>query len=151
MLMYVLMGVLSVWVLLVSFFLFGIKRHYDKLIKTTGKERIDDILETILTQGASTKNEVKMIRKEIEILKEQSVHVFQKVGFKRFSAFEKSMGEQSFVIAMLDGKDNGIVINFIYTHDGLRAYAKKVTGAKGVEHVLSKEEETAVKEAHGHS
>ena len=50
----------------------------------------------------------------------------QKVGFLRFNPFQDTGGDNSFVIALLDGKDNGIVISSLYMREGTRLYAKEI-------------------------
>ncbi len=78
---------------------------------------------------------------------EESKYYFYKIGMVRFNPFERSGGEQSFVIAVLDKQNNGLVINFIYTRDGLRTYSKKVKNGKGQEYDLSEEEQKAIEKS----
>ena len=66
------------------------------------------------------------------------------MGLVRFNAFGKSEGEQSFVLALLNELGSGVVINFIYIHEGIRVYAKPVKAGKGEQHELSSEEKEAV-------
>jgi hypothetical protein len=65
----------------------------------------------------------------------------------RFNAFGKTEGEPSFVLALLNEHNSGVVVNFIYIHDGVRIYAKKVSDGKGEKHELSAEEKDAVTQA----
>ena len=62
----------------------------------------------------------------------------------RFNPFERSGGEQSFVLALLNNLNSGLVINFIYTREGLRTYIKKVKAGKGEKYELSEEEKEAI-------
>ena len=50
-------------------------------------------------------------------------------------------------LALLDKEDSGLIINFIYTHEGVRVYTKKVKQGKGEEYQLSEEEQRAIKES----
>ena len=72
---------------------------------------------------------------------------FQKIGLVRFNPFERVGGEQSFVIALLNNLNSGLVINFIYTREGLRTYIKKIREGKGEKYNLSNEEQEAVKKS----
>ena len=68
----------------------------------------------------------------------------QKVGVVRFNPFKETGGNQSFSIALLDSKDNGLVISSLFTRQGTRIYAKPVKNGKST-YQLSKEELEAIK------
>lgn len=141
---YIVFGFFLIWLLVLSFVIFNLKRHYYNLILRTKKRNIDDILDQLLETDDNLKKEISLIKKELseEIL--TSKFHFQKIGLVRFNPFERMGGEQSFVLALLDGKNNGLTINFIYTRDGLRVYTKKVKDGKGEEYELSEEEKKAI-------
>jgi len=57
-------------------------------------------------------------------------------------------GNQSFVIALLDDKNNGFVISSLFIKEGNRVYAKAVKDGKS-DHLLSDEEKEAINRAMG--
>lgn len=69
----------------------------------------------------------------------------QGVSVERFDPFENA-GQQSFSTALLNEKGDGIVLSGIHSRDGVRVYAKSVSGYKS-ERELSKEEHSAVETA----
>ena len=69
----------------------------------------------------------------------------QKVGFLRFNPFQDTGGDNSFVIALLDGKDNGIVLSSLYMREGTRLYAKQITRG-AAKQPLSDEEQKVLDE-----
>ncbi|GIV97136.1 MAG: hypothetical protein KatS3mg057_1793 [Herpetosiphonaceae bacterium] len=69
-------------------------------------------------------------------------------GLVRFNAFGDVGGDQSFALALLDGKKNGIVISTIYTRGATRIYAKAVQAGQSIHH-LSDEEIAAIERATG--
>jgi len=96
-------------------------------------------------------------KKDIEDLKKYSEKIdkdgqlhIQKVGLIRFNPFKDTGGDQSFVLALVDGNDTGVVISGLYSRSGTRWYAKKVVSGKGVDYELSDEEKKAIKESRGH-
>jgi hypothetical protein len=94
-----------------------------------------------------TMQELEIVKKELrEEIKVSTLHI-QKVGLVRFNPFEKTGGEKSFVITFLNYENSGIIINFIYTRDGLRVYSKKVRNGKGEEFELSEEEKKAIEKS----
>lgn len=115
----------------------------------SGKEAAD--LESILLNHSK---ELTILDKEIQELFEisnrihslalRSVH---KVGIIRFNPFKDIGGDQSFALALLDGKDSGIVISSLHTREGTRIYSKPVTKGISEKYTLTEEEKMAIKEA----
>lgn len=68
------------------------------------------------------------------------------VSVKRFDPFQSAGGQQSFATALLNEKGNGVVIAGIHARDGVRVYAKNVSGFKS-ERELSEEEKLAIEDA----
>lgn len=65
--------------------------------------------------------------KDIETITATSI---QKVGFIRFNPFEGTGGNNSFVLAFLDKKNDGVLISSLYLRDGMRMYGKKIENGK---------------------
>ncbi len=142
---YAIFAFLSAWLVILSYQLYSIKRHYRSLIERTKKQKIDDILDLLISEQTRLKDESERIKKELEQIIDKSRFFFQKVGIVRFNPFGRAGTDQSFVLALLDKEDNGIIANFIYTHDGLRIYTKRIKSGKGEEYQLTDEEMEAVK------
>jgi thymidylate synthase ThyX len=141
MLTYVVIGVIFLWLLVLSFFLFRTRNHYHRLTQRTRKHSIDEILDGVLEK------DIDILKKEIKKVIEQSEKHHQKVGLVRFNPFGRTGSDQSFVMALLDNEDSGVTINFIYTHEGIRVYAKVVKQGKGDGYELSEEEKRAISHA----
>lgn len=135
------------WILGLSIVVFRIKIHYDKLLKRTKRRNIDDILDFLLEKDENFSVEIKKIKEELKDLFEKEKFHYQKIGFLRFNPFDRVGGEQSFVLAFLDRENNGIVLNFLYTREGMRVYAKRVKQGISEEYELSTEEKEAIKKA----
>ncbi len=86
--------------------------------------------------------ELYNISNQINVLAHRGLHKFAMV---RFNPFNDVGGDQSFSIAMLNGKNNGLVVSSLYTRDGTRVYSKAIQGGKSEKHPLTEEEEEAVK------
>jgi Protein of unknown function (DUF4446) len=67
----------------------------------------------------------------------------QHVGLVRFNPFEDTGSDQSFAIALLDGRRNGLVISSLHGRTGTRVFAKPVEGGTS-SHALSDEEVRAI-------
>ncbi len=82
---------------------------------------------------------------ELYLLGNESLH---RTEVLRFNPFKEVGGNQSFVIALLNGRNTGFVLSSLHTREGTRIYAKPVvSGAAVAEHPLSKEEQAAVARA----
>jgi hypothetical protein len=147
MILYFVWALFFIWLVFLTAIVLKTKAHYNNLISKTRKQKIDEILDELLMIDKKTKEELEMVKKELrEEIKTSTLHI-QKVGLVRFNPFERSGGDKSFVISFLNYENSGIVINFIYTREGLRVYSKKVRDGKGEEYDLSEEEEKAIKKS----
>jgi len=71
-----------------------------------------------------------------------------KVGFVRFNPFKEMGGDLCFALALLDGRNNGVVISTIHGRDASYIYAKEVTRGK-CDRGVSAEELEAISKAVG--
>ena len=136
------------WLLGLSYVVYKMRGHYKHLTTRTKKGSIDDVLEDLLKKDAHIETKLEGLISQTTHLVKESQKFYQKIGFVRFNPFERIGGEQSFVLALLDKENGGMVLNFLYTRDGIRVYAKKVEGGKSVEYELSAEEKEAIKSAY---
>lgn len=67
----------------------------------------------------------------------------QHCGVVRFQAFENVGGDQSFAVALLDARGNGVVISSIFGREESRVYCKPVVQGRS-DYALSKEEEQSL-------
>lgn len=138
---------LACWLAFITFYLMRLSGHYNSLVKDSSKRTLQAILESLLEDVATSKKDIAILTKRCDtIITEGRLHI-QKIGLLRFNPFKDTGGDQSFILALVDGNDTGVVISGLYSRAGTRWYAKKVKVGKGVEHELSDEEVKAVKEA----
>lgn len=135
------------WLMVLSFIVYNTMRHYQELTTRTRRRSIDEILDAVLRQAETVEKNQVDLKKEISQVQSHLSGSFQKLGLVRFNAFGKTEGEPSFVIALLNERNDGVVMNFIYVHDAVRVYAKQVKAGKGDKHELSGEEKEAVEKA----
>lgn len=114
-------------------------------------ERLQDVKILLYRQQTFMDNVDKnfsTIRKELEEIREKQLDTLQKVGFIRFDAFRDIGGELSFSLALLNGKNEGIVISSLYGREGSRVYGKPVKDGSS-SFPLSDEEKEAINRALG--
>lgn len=139
------------FLLLLSVFLVLIYLRLRKTPLDIFKEEEAENLEDILIFQSKS---IKALDKDIQALYEISNKInslslkgIHKTGLVRFNPFKDVGGDQSFSLALLNGKNDGIVLTSLFTRDGTRIYAKSIKEGKTIKHPLSKEEEKALKEA----
>lgn len=147
MITWVISSIFIIWLLILTFFLYKIRSHYYQLISRTKKRRIDDILDLLIEKNELYNKEIEEIKRKLEEIVYQQNFYYQKIGFLRFNPFDRVGGEQSFILALLDKENTGIVLNFLYTREGIRVYAKRVKRGLSEEYELSNEEKEAIKKA----
>ena len=103
-------------------------------------------LKEVLAQFKELEKNFEEISKELENLKKESRFHVQKVAIVRYNPFSEVGGDQSFSAALLDAKDNGMVITSLYTREGNRVYGKPVKKGES-EYLLSEEEKQAISKA----
>lgn len=143
----VIFAVFGLWLLLLTLFAYRIRAHYKRLVSRTKKKTLDEILDFLTKKSDDFTRDIDQVKQSIDELRSKGKEHLQKVGFVRFNPFDRVGGEQSFVVAVLDHNDSGIILNFLYTREGVRIYSKEVKEGKGVEYELSKEEKEAIKKA----
>ena len=137
----------GLWLLTLTYFLYKIKNHYYNLVSRTKKRKIDEILDSLIEKDEFFVKELDQIKKALEEILYREKFYYQKIGFLRFNPFERVGGDQSFIVALLDRENSGLILNFLYTREGIRVYAKRVKEGKSEEYELSNEEKEAIKKA----
>jgi len=142
---YIVFALLFSWLTTLTVVVFRSKKHYQLLTKDTKHKHIDELLEKLIAHDETMTTDTKMLKEALlKMDKDISGHM-QKVGITRFNPFGKTSGsDQSFVLSLLDKNNTGVVINFVYTHEGVRVYSKHVHLGKGKEYPLTPEEEHAI-------
>lgn len=90
---------------------------------------------------------ISKLSDKLEKFGNKAQEFLQKFSLIRFNPFEDEGGDQSFVVTILDGKNNGVVISSLHSRTGVRVYAKSVENAKADKHPFTKEEKEAVERA----
>ncbi|HSX09106.1 MAG TPA: DUF4446 family protein [Candidatus Saccharimonadales bacterium] len=138
---------LIIWLSGLTFYFLNLKKNYATFTQGTNRKNLDDVLSSLVHGEQTIKADIAKLRERCDrIEKEEGYHI-QKVGLLRFNPFKDTGGDQSFILALLDAHDTGIVITALYSRMGTRWYTKKVTRGKSTEHELSEEEKKALRMA----
>ncbi|PIU68449.1 hypothetical protein COS81_03960 [candidate division WWE3 bacterium CG06_land_8_20_14_3_00_42_16] len=138
---------LLIWLVVLTILLNRQKKYYKKLFNETDGKELKEILESHLGRVAKVSQRMGDLEAIMKRIQEESNFYFQKIGFVRFNPFRETGGDQSFILALLDKKNNGIVISSLHGRNQTRLFAKTVKEGKAEKHTFSAEEESAVKKA----
>ena len=100
----------------------------------------------LLNRTVRIETKLEEIEPRFKMVEEISKISIQKVGFLRFNPFQDTGGDNSFVLAMLDQKNDGIILSSLYTRGGVRVYGKQIQNGQS-KHQLSEEEKRVITEA----
>ncbi len=138
--------ILFLWLLVISIVLFKTRQHYLNLTRHTHKQKIEDILNEILNEKKAVSNFLEKIDQRLNNLEKEKNFYLQKIGFIRYNPFEEK-GDKSFVLALLDRNNSGVLLNYILTPDGLRVYSKILIKGVPEKGQLSDEEKKAIEKS----
>src|SRR3990167_4024849 len=138
--------VLTLWLLVLTFLHIFAKRGRSKI--SGGKnQNLDQTVSNLLNNQEQTNKNIARVIQEIEKQRTLTKSSFQKSALVRFNPFEDTGGDQSFIVALLNGGNSGIVISSLHSRNGTRVYAKQIISGKAQDHELSKEEKETVEKA----
>lgn len=142
----IILFIFGIWLLGLSAALIWILVHFRRLTFDVKKGNLIKVLDKVLTQEAKNTNDLSQLAKEIrELDEEATVHV-QKVGLIRFNPFNELGGDHSFALALLDGKETGVILTGLHTRERTRVYIKRIKRGRS-KYALSSEEKKALEKA----
>jgi len=146
-LLYIFIVVILIWLPILTIVVFRMISHYNKLTMGITSSTLKEVLGELIRKYEKTGKDIQSIYKTIdELSKDGKLHL-QRLGIVRFNPFSDTGGSQSFTIAILDGKDNGIIMTSLYARTGNRWYIKHIKLGVSEDVELSKEEQSAIKKA----
>ena len=138
--------ILGIWLLVLTIAFVALLKFFRRL--TSGAKDLDlrAILDKIIAQGQVNREELEEVKKELKRLDEEGALHIQKIGLIRFNPFKEIGGDHSFSLALLDGKETGVVITGLHTRERTRVYMKAIKDGKS-DHELSEDERKALNKA----
>jgi hypothetical protein len=139
-------GVLLIIVLWQLFRFAQLERVRKEFFSSGNKLNLEQILVTQNRALTKINEEIKDLDGSLSNLYKANRNNIQKIGFTRFNPFDDSGGNISFALALLDAKDDGVVISSLHGREGTRVYAKAVKAGVS-ESKMTEEEVEAIKKA----
>jgi hypothetical protein len=119
----------------------------ESLTRGSDAASLEDVLGGHMERVRQVVNDVNTVAARTAMLERDLQGAFGRVGLVRFNPFEGDTGgNQSFALALLDGRGDGFVISSLHARAVTRMYAKAITNGAS-EAALSDEETAAVRQA----
>ncbi len=137
--------VLVVFLLSLLIWLWRLSSHYNHLLGEAGQKSLIKTFTGL--QKVLAQHEKKLLRqnRSLKDLEQNLQTSLQRVILHRFNPFQHTGGKQSFILAILDGRQNGILITSLHSRENTRFYVKSIKEGEGVDYPLSPEEEKLIR------
>jgi hypothetical protein len=122
----------------------GANEAYRALVSDDKGGSLQQLLDSHLGKVIEVGAKLEDLEKVYEQLESRSRGSLQHVGVVRFNPFEDTGSDQSFAIALLDERRDGIVLSSLHGRGQTRVFAKPVEGGEST-HQLSDEEAQAIR------
>lgn len=119
------------------------KRYRQFLNKLGDGKNIEEDLENYMYRVERVEKQNAELGNYVKNIDQDLTKCIQKIGIVRYNAFKDTGSDLSFTLALLDEKNNGVVLNGIYSREMSNIYAKPVESGKS-NYTLSEEEEQAI-------
>lgn len=141
---FILLGLIAASAGLLGWFIFDLQKKV-KIIFGGEAKSGGDLQKDLLRRLTRAEVKLEEIEPRLNLVEEISKISVQKVGFLRFNPFADTGGDNSFVLALLNRENNGVIISSLYMREGIRTYAKKIEAGKS-RYPLSEEENKVLDE-----
>ena len=144
--MFLLIVILFLLVIRVSMNYNRLKSSYNSFMKGKDGKTLEESWKERFAELDAVVKITKQNRQELKEMSRVLSANYQKFGIIKYDAFNEMGGKLSFALAMLDGNNNGWIINAMHSREGCYTYAKDIKNGE-CELNLSEEEEEALKQA----
>ena len=124
----------------------GLGRRLESLTQGSDESSLEAVLGSHLERVRQVVTDVGAVAARTAVVERDLQRSFGRIGLVRFNPFEDTGGNQSFALAMLDGRGDGFVVSSLHARAGTRVYAKAIAGGAS-EAALSDEEGEALRVA----
>lgn len=124
-----------------------LNKKYKIFMTGSNAENLENVMLKRFEEIDGLNANVKDILANIENINENLILTYQKLGVVKYDAFREMGGKLSFILVLLDKRDNGFLLNSVHSsREGCYVYLKEIIkGESFLE--LSSEEKDALKQA----
>ena len=139
-------GVVFLWLLVLSVLTYKQNNFLKKLFPKDGSRDIRNKLKEVLEAISGFEKNNEILENRLTGFKKDSLENYSKLAVLKYNPYNDTGGDQSFSLALLNGKMDGVVITSLHSRSTTRIYLKNII--KGISALeLPKEEAKVLKEA----
>ena len=120
-----------------------LNRKYERMMTGVEQGNLETVLLRHLDDVRQAKQDINQLEKRCDALRQQLSGCVQQVGVVRFNAFDDTGSDLSYAIALLDEKNNGVILSSIFGRNEARCYAKPIVNGQST-YFLTEEEKEAM-------
>ena len=102
------------------------KKTHKKFMKGKNSKSLEQEFIGLFEDNKFIKSAVEKNKKDIRMLYKNFETTFQKIGIIKYDAFQQMGGKLSFCLVLLDGNDNGFILNSVHSVEGCYSYTKEI-------------------------
>jgi hypothetical protein len=138
----------SIGILLIIVIIWNIRteKRLRKLFRGTKNLSIENILTNALKTIEDHDSRIAAEERHGKVLSEQISQCARNIVVKRYSAFNDGTAQNSFTIALINDRGDGVILSSLYARERMSVYAKNVLQGKA-QTELTEEEKIALSEA----
>lgn len=138
----------TVFIALVIFIQINVKlsrllKKYNVLMRGMEGKNLEHILVNHVQRVDEAMIKVDGLSNQCQIMADVQARCLQRVGIIRFRAFQDTGSDLSFSIALLNAKDDGVVISSLFGREESRTYGKPIKNGESP-YLLTEEEQQAL-------
>ena len=152
---YILIAMFLILIVLCTFFVNlnmkynRLKRSYSKFMRGSDGKTLEENIRRHLEKMESIEELSEENQLELRLLREKISGSIQKTGLVQYDAFHEMGGKLSFAFTILDGEDNGWIMNVMHSREGCYIYIKEIVAGECHTELAEEEEESLARAIYG--
>lgn len=126
---------------------YKLKKKYSQFMIGKDAKSLENTITEKMREIDDAKGRFDDVSDRLKILSSDMNETIQKVGLKKYDAFNEMGGKLSFALALLSPKNDGILINSVHSREGSYLYLKEIVNGESTSATLANEEKDAVEQA----
>lgn len=130
-----------IWLGVLSYMYWSYLKDKKKITNQIKDKGVENFLKEIFEKNNQIERDIYKLYKASKEINRIATRSISKEAIIRYNPFGDTGGDQSFSIALLDLKNNGMVISSLHSRSGTRIYAKPIIAGKSSHHLTEEEKD----------
>lgn len=145
-LLFLVLGVLLVWLGTLEYRLMRLTQTLRLLFSGRTGADLEQVLREYMERMDRTDENIKQFNQRVGVIESKIPDTLSHLGIVRFNPFADKGSDQSFTVAFLDDRQDGVVFTGLHSRTDVRVYAKPIVGGTST-YPLTNEEAEAINRA----